>query len=700
MNRRSNSSHPRVEHGFTLIELLVVIIILGILAGVVVFAVGGIGDRGDRAAYATDVRTIRTAQEAHCAQVGRYASESELVSSGLLSAQSELHGVAPVSGGTCTAAGDATRSGYIVSCDAAATGCGAGGATEVDAGILRVAAAEPHDQSRWGERLVSAGLPPDRGGNIQGGDLDGDGVPDFFTTNTKAVVSGVNLAGRVYAISGADQQVIYSIDPPSPQPAKQFGFYISVPGDVDGDGISDVAVGTDAQDVAGTGGCVFPPPGGETAASPNGCNEGQGIAYVFSGDDGTLLYTLNNPAPQGGPGNSARFGSRIGRAGDVVKADGSPGKDGAAEILVGASNNDVCATAGCLAATSASPQASAGNMACGDVSPVPAGCRRDQGQAFIFNGANGNHVRTLTMPSADYFNGPATGGFIDGITCTSSCGTAGLSVQGPGDIDGDGYEDQLVTAGSWAFFTGAGTGCGRPEPNGCNESQGRMYLFGGQTGSLLARFDLPEPQAGATFGLQDAGPYSPGDVNGDGVNDIYGNGFLHHDPPSDPTGPGAGRGAGWVFDGQSSLAGGQGVMLYKVSDPTPSRGAQWGVSVRTTDFDLDGNIDLYVGSSPHFIGSPVPDQSGGTAVMKGSDGTLLQLLDMPAGDAQAGPVPPVAAGLGSNLGWSVADIGDVNGDGFPDYAAGAPFQDVAVAGTMTRDVGIIMVFRSRNYLDG
>jgi hypothetical protein len=164
---------------------------------------------------------------------------------------------------------------------------------------------DPEANGRWAERTAT------------GGDLNGDDFDDVWVGVPKA--EGV---GRVYTLNGRrlgaeKRRFLYRIDSPEPQAGKNFGFFISALGDVNGDDVSEVAVGTDAQDVhTGAGaGCGAP--------EPNGCNEGQGKAWVFNGVDGSLLYALDNPSPQGGPGNSARFGSRIGRAGDV-NGDGVP----------------------------------------------------------------------------------------------------------------------------------------------------------------------------------------------------------------------------------------------------------------------------------------------------------------------------------------------------------------------------------------
>lgn len=478
-----------------------------------------------------------------------------------------------------------------------------------------VEAADPQPTGRWGERLVKSR------------DIDRDRVNDFYVAAPSHTLDGVNNAGLVYLTSGRTRRVLRRIPSPEPQANANFGFYVSVLGDVDGDRRDDVAIGTDAQDVNGATGASC------TAGQP-GCNVDQGKAWVFSGRTGQVLYALNNPHPQGTARNSARFGSRIGRAGDVTR-------DRRADVIVGASNNDRpagCANAFAPTVTQANP---GGNPAL-----LPAGCRFNEGEAFIFNGRTGQLVRTLNMPDED--RQPAT--------CPGACGSLGLAVQGPGDTNRDRVVDQLVDAGGF---------------NG----HGRMYLFDGRTGRVRLKIDPPDPQPRETFGFQDAAPLSPGDVNGDGRADLYANGFAYDVPGH----PGESEGRAWVFSGRN------GRLLYAVNDPTIHNGGQFGWSVARTNYNRDRTPDLYVGQSPHHAGGV---QAGGTYVFDGRNGRVLKRLERPELYAQPGGS---FANLGPNLGWGLAALGDVNRDGEPDYAGGAPFTDVGAS----QDQGRVYVFLSR-----
>ncbi len=453
-------------------------------------------------------------------------------------------------------------------------------------------------QARFPERLADAG------------DLTGDGVRDVFAGNYLLDVAGVTDAGKVSLISGADRSVRYELTSPEIQQAARFGFNISVPGDVNGDGKDDLVVGAPYQGVyTGTG-----TPCG--APEPNGCNENQGKAYVYSGPTGKLLYLLDNPQPQADEGVFATFGARIGAAGDV-------NGDGRADIIIGSPANDVPA-------------------GCGNLTPIPADCRKNEGEAFIFNGANGALVRTLRIPDADKQE----------PTCTTTSSTARCgnfsNAQSPGDVDGDGVADQMVAA--YALR----------RPNiVAPQFFGRVYLFSGKTGAVLSRIDQPVADSNAFWGLDDVAPNTPGDVSGDGVPDLYVMGFNQDGAAGENA---AGR--GWVFDGKASVAAGTGVVLFEPKDPSPRAGEAFGWAASRTDYNKDGRPDLYL--------SGLAAINTETFLYDGRDGSLLKTLGLSSSEAQ----PNVPGNNGSGLGWSSRAPGDLNADGEPDFIAAAPFQDV------------------------
>lgn len=532
--------------------------------------------------------------------------------------------------------------------------------------VVRVAAFDPQPEGRFGDRMKSAG------------DLNGDGIGDVWIGDYSFDVGSMQNVGRVYALSGRDRSLLYRIESPEPQgqpgPGGFFGFGWSVSnlGDIDGDRVNDLVVGSVRHNVNAAGDGCQPGPG---------CNVGQGKAWVFSGAPGrpkTPLYDLGNPRPQAG----GAFGWAS-TAGDVVRADGTAGKDGISEILVGAFQNDFA-----LAGT----PAEAVGPGCGNERPVPVGCRRDQGQAFIFNGAPGvaaaeRLVRTLDVPPLDRY-------VDEGGRCVSpnpaptgqNCGALGIVNEGLGDVNGDGFWDHSVTAWTTGVtqppaVDSPGRVCyGNPaqQPNspgdGCNERQGRIYVYSGSDGTLLHRIDNPEPQENALFGLQIVDAGAPGDVNGDGSADIYGNGFVQDTAQTD----GPAEGKSWVFNGRD------GRLLYGLTDPTPEPGGQFGYSLAKTDYDKDGDPDLYIGSSPHH--EPGSAQLGGTYVFGGRTGSLMRIFDLPPGDVQVGTVD----NNGPQLGRGIAAPGDLNGDGEPDYVASAPTYDIGE----TRNVGRLYAFLS------
>ncbi len=131
------------------------------------------------------------------------------------------------------------------------------------------------------------------------GDIDRDGVPDIAIGSPGVKVPGSVNTGRVYIISGRNGSILYRID--GQQPGLQFGFSITRLDDINGDNVPDLAVGA--------------------PRVPGPSTSGSGRAYVFSGQDGSLIYELSSVISE------ALFGYSI--------AGGDFDGDGRTDVMVG-----------------------------------------------------------------------------------------------------------------------------------------------------------------------------------------------------------------------------------------------------------------------------------------------------------------------------------------------------------------------------
>jgi hypothetical protein len=136
------------------------------------------------------------------------------------------------------------------------------------------------------------------------GDVDLDGVTDFVVGAPEDRIGGL-VAGRASLHSGADGAELRAWIGPTPS---RFGFAVAAAGDLDGDGVSDVAVGAPYAVDAATG-------------------WGTGAVFVYSSATGGLLQTLV------GTSDFEEFGAALAGVGDV---DG----DGVSDLLVGAPRAD------------------------------------------------------------------------------------------------------------------------------------------------------------------------------------------------------------------------------------------------------------------------------------------------------------------------------------------------------------------------
>ena len=304
------------------------------------------------------------------------------------------------------------------------------------------------------------------------GDVNGDGVPDILVGVPHHIVLGqggeedVVNAGRAFVFSGNNGNVLRTLDDPIPQEGARLGFAVAGLEDVDSDGIPDLLVGAPGKD------------------TPDVEDSQVGIAYVFSGRNGSVIRSLKFPSP--GPSDAgANFGAAVANAGQHKVLIGAP-RRGRAFVFNAAT--------GALKFTIHSPiterqpsfgfAVAAGKDLSGDGTPdfaIGAPLLNNlHGVVFIFSGIDGSLQRTLRSPDSQAF------------------ARFGASIFLSSDVTGDGRPDILV---------------GAPEQNARGELKaGQVFIFRGN-GSRFRAITSTTPQAFAGFGYSVA----TGDFNGDGI---------------------------------------------------------------------------------------------------------------------------------------------------------------------------------------
>ena len=402
-------------------------------------------------------------------------------------------------------------------------------------------------------------------------------------------------------------------------------------GDVNGDGFSDVVVGSYGHD-AGAG---------------DGANRGRAYAYLGSGGP-----PPTSPAWIGsGDEDIALYGRSVAGAGDVNgdgfsdwivgayshdaggAVNGNPGRaylymgagGGISSIArwTGSGDENYAGYGGCVA--------SAGDVNGDGYSDVlvaaiyhdaESGAFADRGRVYLYLGS-ATGLSTIPAWVATGDENQAYFGF--------ALGTAG-------DVNGDGYSDVVIGA------------YGHDSGGGASAERGRAYLYLGSASGLS-----PAPSWMASGSLNGArfgnSVSTAGDVNGDGYSDVVVGAYT------DPTG-GVGRGRAFVYLGSAA---GLATTPVWASEGDEDQ-AQYGASVATAgDVNGDGYSDIVVGAPHH-------DGGGGFGADRGRAYVYL-------GGASGPAIFPVATRTGdvnsSHFGFSVATAGDVNGDGYSDVLVGA-----------------------------
>jgi hypothetical protein len=474
------------------------------------------------------------------------------------------------------------------------------------------------------------------GASLDGaGDVNGDGHADVIV-GAFHYTDGADDEGAAFVYlgtaTGLSSTAVWSVQ--GELEDAFLGYDVAGAGDVNGDGYSDVIVGV--PHVYG-----YSPPNGS--------------ARVFYGSSTGLAATPDAVLQGDYPGSG--FGWAVDAAGDV---DG----DGYSDVIVGAPYADAPAT------NAGNVQVFLGSAAGVSTSAVWTGQGANSSDKMGYSVAgvgdtNGDGYSDVAAGAPEWIDargsvsvwpgssgGPTTVG-----SWTQTSGSPGArfggSIAGAGDVDGDGYADVVI---------------GLPNRSrGAHTYNGAAWVYAGSSSGLHAAslWDFfVTGQSRAYFGTSVAGA---GDVNGDGYADVLVGAPEWSDGQSD-------EGGAWLFLGGDSRASGDYDQTtadwYGQGDQVD---ALFGAAVAGAgDVDGDGLADVLVGASSH------------TATTNG-EGAAYLYLGVPPSPAEEPDILVEGLAYSLALGASVANVGDVNGDGFddalaglPDYQASSPYSQGAV----------------------
>ncbi|HMQ68348.1 MAG TPA: integrin alpha, partial [Ignavibacteria bacterium] len=477
------------------------------------------------------------------------------------------------------------------------------------------------------------------------GDVNGDGYSDVivgaygYSSNT----------GRVYIYFGgtvmnniADVTLLGTV-------STSFGNSVSSAGDVNGDGFSDVIVGTQAystntgrayiyyggslmnntQDVTLTGeainnffGCSVSSAGdvngdgfGDVIVGAYGYSSNTGRVYIYHG--GAAMNNTSDVVLTGETVNNY-FGYSASSAGDVNGDGFSDVIAGAYGYLLGLGSAYIYLGAPVMSLTAfhqvtgeqtnnffAYSVSSAGDVNGDGYSDVVIGAyaySSNTGRAYVYFGG-------ITMK----YNADAI------MTGTYASDNFGISVSSAGDVNGDGYSDIIVGA------------------EGYNSSTGRAYMFDYYMKNDMVPDNILSAELEySAFGRSVS---SAGDVNGDGYNDVIVGAYPYS----------AYTGRVYVYYGGTLMDNTADVVISGSTD------SENGFSVSSAgDVNGDGYADVIVGRPGYNSGQGRAYIYYGGAVMNNGVDVIL-----------------TGAAAGDRFGESVSGAGDVNGDGYSDVIVGA-----------------------------
>jgi len=493
---------------------------------------------------------------------------------------------------------------------------------------------------------------------VAAGDINGDGRADvifcgMYGSTSPRVNNGVV---NFYISDGRDSGFVDAAQNPSnisrllgQRSGDLLGTSVSANGDVDGDGLRDVAVAAALND------------------GPDGDRFNAGAAYVvFGRGDAQFNADLSTPGGTPPPGVVAIYGPQVnGRMGIWID-EGDVDGDGFADIIIGSDQID----------SDAGPHVGGAYIVFGspslpqtiDLASPPQGVRTTKilGQRIEEHWGAALHIGDI--------NNDGIGDLVIGGSIFRD--SASYVAASPSDVP-PGFP--LVGHDS----RGASFGGQRP---GCGEV---YVLYGAHT--WPATIDLRTPPANATHvigamsGDLLGSQLHSADLNGDGKTELI-MGALQATSPDMPA-----TGAVYIVYGSPGVAGatidlanphGSGLRITSIYGEQTLDCA--GDSVRSFDINRDGMSDLFIGSPENTfsVGGERREDAGDTNVIFGQHDFLPEIIKLYELSPSGPRVFRLAGAHGKDQGVAGGDEfsyrltgADVDGDGYIDYIANAMHGD-------------------------
>ncbi|MFB3850783.1 MAG: FG-GAP-like repeat-containing protein [Acidobacteriota bacterium] len=454
------------------------------------------------------------------------------------------------------------------------------------------------------------------------GDINGDGYSDIIIGAERYDGSLTYDEGAAFVYYGSASGLSQNPDwlVTSGQGNSYFGCSVSIAGDVNGDGYSDVIVGAKYWD------------------NPSYTDEGQAFVYYGSASG------LSTTADWVGKPNYAYslYGCSVSTAGDV-------NGDGYSDIIVGAEYRYISQNReGAAYVYYGSPS---GLSTLNWLQSSNVALARFGNSVSCAGDVNGDGYSDVVIGAINYTNGEANEGAAYlylgskvGLSTSpdwmieggQESAEMGCSVASAGDVNGDGFSDLLIGADRYT--------------NGDAQEGAALLFYGSASGFLPSSEIIREGgQADAQMGNSVA---FAGDVNGDGYCDVIVGAPYYDNGQSD-------EGAAFLFYGSSN---GLSSIPSWIGEKDQDN-SNYGYAVSSAgDINGDGYCDV-------IVSAPAYD------FKKEDEGAVFVYYGSPTGLSSAEDWQFVGGKDYSYLGVSVATAGDINGDGYSDVIIGAPYYE-------------------------